>query len=147
MALAAGGVWWARGSANVPTCPPPAAAAPETPGELVLSEQDGLYGSNRQTVQARVGQRLVVRLDAGNFGGWASLRRTETAVDLVSSTGGYVYPCPAAPLVAHLQAQQPGTSTFTSTTDDACFHAQPPCRMPSLTWEVTIQVLPALNGQ
>jgi hypothetical protein len=55
-------------------------------GELVLSEQDGRHCSAHQTGQAHVGQVQVVRLVAGESGGWTLLRSTGTAPDLISAT-------------------------------------------------------------
>lgn len=143
--LIAGGVWWVHSTANPSTssiCPSTAAGRPTPPrGALVLSEQDGLYGSGRRTVQTHVGQRLIVLLDAGGAQGWTPLRLTGTAVDLISSSGGYRYPCPASPLTAQLVARRTGTSTLASTTDAGCFHAHPACAIPVRGWEVAVHVL------
>jgi hypothetical protein len=48
----------------------------------------------------------------------------------------------AAPILAHLQAQAPGSSTLSSATDHSCFYANPGCGLPGQEWEVTIQALP-----
>lgn len=161
IALVGGGVWWwsetssttdlwwsdARSATPSVICPATVVGATATPalqepsGGLLLTHENGLFSARGRPLQARVGQQIVVRLDSSNLGGWTPLQLTGDAVDIVNSTGGYVYPCPASPLIVHLRARKPGTSTLTSFTDLACFHAHPACLPPAEQWMVTIDAV------
>src|SRR5213082_431408 len=140
-------VWWrCIGYTAGQDCPPSTSAnstvAPASPGEALLTRRDGSNTENAAAhVRLRVGQRIAVLLDAGEFGGWTSLQLKGTSVQLVSSTGGYDHRCVGgSPLLTHLQARAPGSTTLTSYTDESCRHGEPACGLPTDSWIVTVDV-------
>lgn len=80
-------------------------------------------------------RRTVYLVDATDY--WGPIRAASPNVVGVRQSGGYAA---RRPLTAVLTALRPGTTTLVSTTDNACFHASPPCMRPQREWQLTVTV-------
>jgi Cellulose binding domain len=97
---------------------------------------------SQTSVTLKVGQTLGVTLTSA----YKPLSNSGAALALLSSKGGYNS---GQPLVAQFQAVIPGTVTLSTTTDDPCLHASPPCAIPIALWTVQVTVVgttPSASG-
>lgn len=90
------------------------------------------------TVRLRAGQRLRVLLAGhGQAEQWDPPVSSGTALHRISASGGYPTGKPADTVFLAAEA---GTAAVSATTDFACLHAQPPCKLPQRGWSVQVIV-------
>jgi hypothetical protein len=111
---------------------PSPAQDPSAPnGTVTVTEAD-----NGETVHLHIGQRLRVVLgDRGQQ--WHRPASSGQSLRLDTASGGYPTGHPADAVFLAIQA---GTASVTSLTDHPCLHAQPPCKIAQIAWNIHVLV-------
>jgi hypothetical protein len=111
---------------NTATLPPPRSP------QVLLGSQRLTSVNNGDKVKLAVGQRIDVSL-----GGFDPIDETGAALTVTVHRGGYPSSSPAT---GGYLAMAPGTATLQTTSDAACLHGKPPCEVPVMMWQVTVEV-------
>ena len=119
------------GAAPAVTLDPATFPPPRSP-QVLLGSQRLSEVNNVDTVKLTVGQRIDVSLD-----GFDPIDETGGALSVTAHSGGYPSRSPAT---GGYVAIAPGTATLDTASDMACLHAKPPCAVPVMEWQVTVEV-------